>query len=474
MEDYKNILWIEDVDNNNAKIIDDTSLLDNEDEDENINYDEAIKKYFYAEQVPYVQLETKYRSALKILEGDCNRYDLIVFDLDFNKDKDDIQNNYDEIYNTLKKGHILPQVNIQEFIPIAGHYLYLYLAMRGYPTNRMVILTGNADSYKKISNNIENSSNNQEKRLDLYLQKGVDIIDKAQVDKKWLKKYYSGKKNTYYRIRRLVFQACEYWKSCIKNKEPKEIPFNQIYYKKNPILTDVFIDMLDHIKMLFPVARPASPEKIYYQAMQTASSLHEKSADINNKVKVAVLKKYHSCVRNFRNWTAHNKLCTENKRSLDGEQFALLFCIAMRTYFDTDKPSEKPSAFSSGLFDYEKLYDFAPPKDINIDSSVLSKKFMDIWLEIVQNDKSDKFLLNLDTAVREYGNIESVNMNPCHLFLPLWGSDIIIQSELVSHENKNTAIIQYTIGLERCTKICDEAKENDTNAIFMLYSYKFL
>ena len=51
------------------------------------------------------------------------------------------------------------------------------------------------------------------------------------------KKYYSGKKNKYYRIRRLVFQACEYWKQQLNDKNPEEIPFNRIYYKKNPILT---------------------------------------------------------------------------------------------------------------------------------------------------------------------------------------------------------------------------------------------
>lgn len=470
---YKNILWIEDCDTKDKKGQAGTDWLarfskpnasGNPKEEttspENIS---LIEEYFGTEQMPYVHLVKKYLPALEILKKNCNQYDLIVFDLDF---KDiNIQNNgetYQKILSILKEGHVSPsETNAihTNFEKIAGYYLYLYLAMQGYPTNRMVILTGNASNY-------------QGNHPDLHLRKNADIIEK-QHNSNWLRRYYTGKKNNYYRIRRLVFQACEYWKECLKGKAPEEIPFNQIYYKKNPILTDIYIDMLEHVQMLFPVTIPENPEKIYYQAMQTASSFHEESAKIGNLDNYPDLKKYHSCIRNFRNWTAHNKLKTANQRCLDGEQFALLFCVALRTYFDTNKPDklkEKPNALSTNLMDYEKLYDFKKPKDSgSVTQTDLSEKLMDIWFSIAQSTNFDGLLLSFDTAIREYGRKETVTMSPCHLFASLWSDSITVHTKL---EDMHT--IRYSIDADLCDIPCQKAKQTDTNAIFMQYCYQWL
>ena len=103
--------------------------------------------------------------------------------------------------------------------------------------------------------------------------------------------------------------------------------------------------------MLFPVVQPSNTEQVYYQALQMAAMMHEESADIK-KVK-GFFQPWHSMIRNFRNWGAHNKF---DNASLDGEQFAFLFCIALRTFFD-EKQINNLHEFSD-FYEYETIFDF--------------------------------------------------------------------------------------------------------------------
>ncbi|MDE6835178.1 MAG: hypothetical protein K2J39_13175 [Ruminococcus sp.] len=98
---------------------------------------------------------------------------------------------------------------------------------------------------------------------------------------------------------------------------------------------------------------------------------------------------------------------------------------------------------------------------------------MKIWLEISQNVGLGKSSLSLDTALREYGKMESADMLPYHLFLPLWCSEVVIDSELLS-KNADNSVARYTISKGKIDDICKEIRTDDTNSMFMLYSYRFI
>ena len=101
---------------------------------------------------------------------------------------------------------------------------------------------------------------------------------------------------------------------------------------------------------MFPVIPPSSPEKVYYQAARILCEYHEESA----KIQVVNYNIYplHAVCRNFRNWSSHNRL---KKAEMPPNIFALIFCIALRTYFDE---KQLINEFSKERFYYEKNYGY--------------------------------------------------------------------------------------------------------------------
>lgn len=86
-----------------------------------------------------------------------------------------------------------------------------------------------------------------------------------------------------------------------------------------------------------------------------------------------MLRKFHQSVRNFRNWSAHNKF---KENSIDGCLFTYIFCIALRTYFaDIDKQfSVEIEAHEV----YEKDY-FTKEKVSQIDLKNFKDKYRENW-----------------------------------------------------------------------------------------------
>ena len=102
--------------------------------------------------------------------------------------------------------------------------------------------------------------------------------------------------------------------------------------------------------MMFPVIPPSSPEKVYYQAARILCEYHEESAKIQSvDYNIYPL---HAVCRNFRNWSSHNRL---KKAEMPPNIFALIFCIALRTYFDEKQLIKE---FSKERFYYEKNYGY--------------------------------------------------------------------------------------------------------------------
>lgn len=336
---YKDILWIDDMDSNDSTTADlmaekgktlEEINKNPEKEKKFISADENLQKY-----IDMIQLSTTMKDAVDEIENNYNNYNLVIFDMNMNRGWANKEQDVEYINGIFKSQNIKSFDNNDK---IAGIYLYLFLLKKGYPANRMIIYTGNAKSTGEILND------------NLYLDfKGL-IKDKNDRIK-LAQNYYP--KDGYYRIRRLVLQACDYWKAEIASKKDEEIPFNQIYFSKD---TDKqnnrenFQELLERIEMMFPVIPPSSPEKVYYQAARILCEYHEESA----KIQVVNYNIYplHAVCRNFRNWSSHNRL---KKAEMPPNIFALIFCIALRTYFDE---KQLINEFSKERFYYEKNYGY--------------------------------------------------------------------------------------------------------------------
>lgn len=320
---YKNILWIDDCDDNDAGNIEIDDLeaeLDGIDRDDT----EIIRDYF-GDSWSDVNLIKEFIPAIEELGKNCFQYDLVIFDMNMQQGME--PDSFDEIKKSLEKNRVnVREKGWDEFCSNAGIYLYLYLLNKGYPNNRMVIMTGNG-------------MNSPRKRL----EEACICADKSNLVEKrggkiegyseWINQYYD---DNYYLIRRMVFKACEYWKNELvdKNvdKKNEKIAFNEIYYKSNSgIAKESFINMLERLELLFPVVKPNDTEMIYYQALQVLTMFHEESAKIQKLDKCSEVKKYHQSVRNFRNWSAHNKML---QSKINDYIFIFLFCVTLRTYFE--------------------------------------------------------------------------------------------------------------------------------------------
>ena len=346
MKMYKDILWIDDIDNNDGYVADlededeeDISLysdemLSDEDKESLIKQDDSLSPY-----AQRIKLCRKMLSACHEINDYYRKYNLVIFDMNMTKGWLNRSDDIGKISEILLKNKMNGYKHEKEEDEIAGIYLYLLLLNKGYPADRMVIYTGNStDSLK---------SNFPYLKLDNIVRYKGNDEDTLCLETN----YYP--ENSYYRIRRLVLQACDYWKAEIASKKDEEIPFNQIYFSKDTDKQNSmenFQELLERIEMMFPVIPPSSPEKVYYQAARILCEYHEESA----KIQVVNYNIYplHAVCRNFRNWSSHNRL---KKAEMPPNIFALIFCIALRTYFDE---KQLINEFSKERFYYEKNYGY--------------------------------------------------------------------------------------------------------------------
>lgn len=341
MYKYKNILWIDDCDDNNAGNIERDDL---EEELKGIDRDDTeIIGDYLGNICSDVNLIKEFIPAIEELGKNCFQYDLVIFDMNMQQGME--RNSFDEIKKSLEKNRVnVREKDWDEFCSNAGIYLYLYLLNKGYPNNRMVIMTGNG-------------MNSPRKRL----QEACICVDnsnlvekrggKIEGDSNWINQYYD---DNYYLIRRMVFKACEYWKNELVKVTDEKIAFNEIYHKSNSgIERESFINMLARLELLFPVVKPNDTEIIYYQALQVLTMFHEESAKIQRLDKYPKVKKYHQSVRNFRNWSAHNKMI---QSKINDYIFIFLFCVTLRTYFEpiNNKTKEQMNKGTKFFDLYEK------------------------------------------------------------------------------------------------------------------------
>lgn len=499
---YKNILWIDDRD----------------DKDASPDKLEWMERYLQnpKSMSQIDQEDSFFEAANKIINS--YQYDLVIFDINLSKCFDDIHKdeNEQELEKIFKKCCIrfkYSDISGLKEQKTAGIYLYLLLLSTGYPIERMVIYTGNNEGSTNDKTRISFLGKANELASFIDFEDKDNTILKLKTNERLnVESYFNKKENLYYRIRRLVFQACNHWKEWLKDIEIEEekskakeeksntekIPFNRIYFSKKTeqqISPESFVEMLDRVKMLFPVVQPSKTEQVYYQALQMVAMLHEESADIR-KTKNLFCYPWHSMIRNFRNWSAHNKL---GEASIDGEQFALLFCVALRTFFD-----EKQKTEFSGLYRYEEVFDFTctygesghmETKIFSITNENLGRTLHKNWNELFNIGWADASCLSGGLSKLTYSIPQNVKktLKKKHLFIPIWCTyydknekdnrikdSINVTKECASDFSKleDSVSIFYKwepkedILNNTCAKA--EMKNLTPEAVFMRYCYRWL
>ena len=424
---YKDILWIDDIDNSDSDAADledeyeedissySDEMLSDEDKENLIKQDDSLSPY-----AQRIKLCRKMLSACHEIDTNYRRYNLVIFDMNMTKGWINRADDIKKLSEILSKNKINGYGYDTKEDEIAGIYLYLLLLNKGYPADRMIIYTGNStDSLKSHFSYL---------KLDNIVKYKGDVKDTLDLETS----YYP--ENSYYRIRRLVLQACDYWKKDIANKKDIDIPFNKIYFSKDTdkqISTENFKELLERVEMMFPVIQPASPEKVYYQAARILCEYHEESTKIQDIDQY--IYPFHAVCRNFRNWSSHNKF---HKAEMPADIFALLFCITLRTYFDFlvyyDKgKKEKISKFEKGYCAYEDVYNFKQSNnqknDINLFGIIKSKLIKGSSLPLVLNRKTWKKSIPYSELVWLWGEDKNNRAHIHYILFPLVMKDYSMQ-----------------------------------------------
>lgn len=447
-ESYQDVLWIDDMDTQQA-----SNRYDRKDKYRKEKYKIDNIKSWFPTQYSKIDLVMQMKDAFEKIVNNCNKYNLVIFDMDMRDGFKAPNGNINIISEKFSDYNIIctdkKDNNGTEIMQkIAGAYLYLLLLTKGYPANRMIIYTGNFTVDSSLQDQSEKE--NLKTCLQQYcpsLNFDKQSLQKEQETELDLEQYYDKEKNSYYRIRRLVLQACDYWKKDIDNKKDEDIPFNKIYFSKDTdkqISTENFKELLERVEMMFPVIQPASPEKVYYQAARILCEYHEESTKIQDIDQY--IYPFHAVCRNFRNWSSHNKF---HKAEMPADIFALLFCITLRTYFDFlvyyDKgKKEKISGFEKGYFAYEDVYNFKQSNNQNDDMDLFSiikgKLIKESSLPLVLNRKTWKESIPYSELVWLWGEDKNNRAHIHYIFFPLVMKDCSMKFQVKPNDMKLNAL----------------------------------
>lgn len=443
-QSYKNILWIDDIDNKQA-----SGYLS--EEEARLNW---MKNWLMKEDM-CMQIEqvSLFREAVDRITTRSAQYDLVIFDINLKEGFDDIVAEDKKALEETFKNYHIPFKYEEVDKKFAGYLLYRLLLAVGYPLKRMLIFSANVN--EKTAKG----------RPDGIIFNNDNFVSKESVKLDIEKKFFEPNTQGYYLIRRLVCQACSYWTDKLKEElnDNESIPFNKLYYfngnnhTQKAVTARSFIEMLEHIQMLFHVAMPYAPDKLYYKAMQTVAAFHEESAKIQTINSHPNLKRYHSCVRNFRNWSSHNLMETK----LSAQQFALLFCITLRTYFSWNSDFD----LNNALFDYEKIYGFNEIKDINdINVEKLGDNLLEIW-EKVHKKLKNKYFSDLEEAIRELGKTVGCGDMSDYLFIPIWcPTDFLLPAKKQPGGFKKSGCVLIEVNQKSISGLCDKVTSTNDNS----------
>ena len=185
---------------------------------------------------------------------------------------------------------------------------------------------------------------------------------------------------------------------------------------------------------------------------------HEESADIKKLHNSPAIKKYHQSVRNFRNWSAHNKF---EKVEIEAGLFMCIFCMALRTYF-TNK--DEDMSYETDFHEFIK----AKTDNIRKQFCIFENKYIENWnrhfQKICNKDKNGLLCNDIDELLRTSGNCENKDMKLEDSLLNLLDK---LKRELgtTSQHDKKQNILNYEITYKWNTEnIQEKYEQNELNS----------
>lgn len=346
----KNILWVEDFDNNDSGVYDPDYYQNQVKKQFGEKYSERVdlhRKVYYVDEDNDGN-EIIRENLLQYIDDHIMDIDCVVLDINL---KNGIPENV-KVFNKMallfEHGRVvLPKsenskndYNMDEIKKKAGFYIYLYLWMQRFPCcDRIFIYT----AYDKDNCFEETRKLFEESGITFpdYISKNGDgeYICAKKIDEKAL---YSGE-NVYYCVRNIVFSAIEEYKKILDPEngrgEDALKAFNDNMQKK--IKKDQLVDIFDGIKRIFYQNPPSKQGNVYRSVLKSISEPFEskwKYPKADDE-----LFTYQRIMKIFRNWSAHNKFVSEAAFP-DENEFLIFFILAMRSYFGIE----------DGCFDFEK------------------------------------------------------------------------------------------------------------------------
>ncbi len=162
--------------------------------------------------------------------------------------------------------------------------------------------------------------------------------------KEWISSMYNSE-NEYYRIRSIVYEACNYWEEKIDNPNKDSqradnlLEYNNMVFDPSKKLTFSDVEeILRLVKSSFTLYKPSVVEETYFQVLRSLSIYFDVKMNYSGKDKYTGI--FYNIMELFRNWSSHNKFNTLPK----AEEFIFTFIIALRSYFRIDNE----------LLDYER------------------------------------------------------------------------------------------------------------------------
>lgn len=334
---YKSILWVEDFDIKNSG-----DGPDRRGKQSIVDRTRVVDEYFKSENVCLVDVKEKMIDALEAIDNNFQNYDVIV--LDINLETGILLGEEECIIERLKKyGVCVAQkktengIEEQDLKKNAGYYLYLYLLKKGFPYNRICMLSANVGK-GNLTDTWESTFRSSGLVIPLYFDRNTKKSQYGEEFEYWLDK----NSPPYYQLRRCVISMCSIIAKYLRDKlcPPTFTILNSRSGKKgeneNILDSNYFINLLEDLMDIPQIGidnlsksveeKPTIEEKKVYYRLLSKLSHDWEGKPINGSNE--------STMRLLRNWIAHSRLLND---TLQCDYVAFLFGIGMRALFEVDK-----------------------------------------------------------------------------------------------------------------------------------------
>lgn len=307
---YKSILWVE----------------DNIPKNFNNEYDVEEIKRIFGNHMKYIRPYNGVLDALRYIGDNIGQFDIAVLDINLEEggaDDEVVKNNINEL---LENAKIIPRKPEE-----LGFSIFQYLLILGFPIDRIIFRTAYKDTNQGNYKAFENANFEMPPEFDKTSDDNL---------RNMISELYSND-NSYFKVRKIVFEAVEYWLSEKESKDDNNEKFKISKSESNRILNDVKTQL-----PLRPAKSMKKGDKTYREYHAVLAALAAPfEADINFK------NPYQQVMKLLRNWTFHGKFSDPD--DLSERIFLLLFLTAMRALFSPYIGKDET------CFEYEKeAFDF--------------------------------------------------------------------------------------------------------------------